>query len=64
VKEVVTRGPRWLYAAGSSATGHDRVNSAISDLFKKIQTNLNLIRSKDGLPELKKFQIKYGIEEN
>jgi hypothetical protein len=40
------------------------VNSATSDLFKKNQTNLNLIRSKDGLPKLNFFEIKYGIEGN
>jgi hypothetical protein len=39
--------------------GPDLVNSAISDLFKSFQTNLDLIRSKDGLSELKNFQIKY-----
>jgi hypothetical protein len=40
------------------------VNSATSDLFKKNQTNLNLIRSKDGLPKLNFFEIKYGIKGN
>jgi hypothetical protein len=44
--------------------GPDPVNSAVSDLFKKIQTNLNLIRSKDGLSKLNFFQIKYGVEGN
>jgi hypothetical protein len=44
--------------------GPDLVNNAVSDLFKKNQANLNLIRSKDGFPELKMCQIKYGIEGN
>jgi hypothetical protein len=44
--------------------GPGLVNSAVSDLFKKNLTNLNLIQSKDGLPKLKKFQMKYEIKGN
>jgi hypothetical protein len=40
------------------------VNSMVFDLFKKFQTNLNVVRSKDGPSKLQKFQIEYVFEGN
>jgi hypothetical protein len=44
--------------------GPPNMHSAVFDLFKKIQTNLNLVPSKDGPTKLKKFQVKYVFEGN
>jgi hypothetical protein len=44
--------------------GPPNMHSAVFDLFKKFQTNLNLVPSKDGPTKLKKFQVKYVFEGN
>jgi hypothetical protein len=42
--------------------GPDQKNSICFDLFKNFSTDFELIRSKDGLLLLKKFQMKYVCE--
>jgi hypothetical protein len=44
--------------------GRPEGNRAKSQLFKNFSNGFKLIRSKDGLPMLKKFQIKYVFVEN
>jgi hypothetical protein len=44
--------------------GQPEGNSARSQLFKNFSNRFELIRSKDGLLVLKKFQIKYGFAGN
>jgi hypothetical protein len=47
---------RWLWAG--------REHCVVSDLIQYFQTELNLIKLKDGPPKLKKNQIKYIFEGN
>jgi hypothetical protein len=49
---------------GGKEMGLAQSNRSIFYLFKKFQTDFNLIQSKDGLPILENFQIKYGIVGN
>jgi hypothetical protein len=49
---------------GGMAAGLAWRNINLFDLFKLISNKIELIWSKDGLPKLKKFQIKYGIGGN
>jgi hypothetical protein len=47
---------------GPVAFGPAQRNSILVDLFKNFSNGIKSIRSKNGLPLLKKFQIKYGFE--
>jgi hypothetical protein len=42
--------------------GPGLMNSRLFDLFNLISNGIDLIRSKEVLPDFKKFQIKYGFE--
>jgi hypothetical protein len=53
-------GGAWAAAAVGSA----HKNSSLFDLFKGNPKRSDLIRLKDGLSELKFFQIKYGFVGN
>jgi hypothetical protein len=57
------RGSKW-WPMGGVAARLARRNSNLFDLFKLISNGIDLIRSKDGLLELKSFEIKYEIQEN
>jgi hypothetical protein len=48
---------------GRKKTGRAQEEPCIFDLFKKISKMLELIQSKEVLPEFKKIQIKCGFEE-
>jgi hypothetical protein len=39
------------------------MHSAVFDLFKFFQTNLNLVQSKDDVTMIQNFEIKYGFED-
>jgi hypothetical protein len=49
-------------ARGPVAFGPAQRNSIHVDLFKNFSNRIKSIRSKNGLPLLKKFQIKHGLE--
>jgi hypothetical protein len=74
---AVAEPGRWLkqksehvWGGGSGSVGRligccfglARKNSIYFDLFKNFSNSSKLIRFKDGLPLLKKIQVKYGCE--
>jgi hypothetical protein len=62
---TTARGPAGRSGGGAwaaAAVGSAHKNSNLFDLFKGISKRSDLIRLKDGLSELKNFQIKYGCE--
>jgi hypothetical protein len=62
---TAVRGPAGRSGGGAwaaAAVGSAHKNSNVFDLFKGIPEGSDLIRLKDGLSELKNFQIKYGYE--
>jgi hypothetical protein len=59
-KRKVARKPQWR----DWPLGWPEMNSSICVLFKHFSNGLGLIQSKNGLPVLENFQIKYGFVGN